>query len=291
MPNAQGTLNLKTAIGSMIITDHEFDQIRSLIYDRFGISLSDGKRALVVGRLQKLLKTEGIKSFRDYYGSIISDTSGRVLSRFVNRITTNYTYFNREQAHFEFFSKTALPEVIADLKEKKEKDLRVWCAACSTGEAPYMLVMLMHEFFGNRYSAWDAGILATDISSRAISVAKAGIYADERVKQIPERLTRRYLERIRDGDWSVSEGIKREVCFRRFNLMNTVFPFKKAFDIIFCRNVMIYFDQETREQLIKRFHQFTKPGGYLFIGHSETLGRKHALYKNIIPAVYRKEAD
>lgn len=146
-------------------------------------------------------------------------------------------------------------------------------------------------FFGGEYGSWDAGVLATDISSRAIEVAKAGIYADERVEKIPEHLSRRYLKRIRGGDWSVSEAVKREVCFRRFNLMNATFPFKDGFDIIFCRNVMIYFDRETRERLIKRFYQFTKPGGYLFIGHSETMDRKQQLYKNIIPAVYRREIN
>ncbi len=291
MRNAYEAHNLPNAIAAMTITDQEFDQIRSLVYDRFGITLNDGKRTLVIGRLQKLLKTEGIRTFKDYYDSILTDTTGRVLSKFVNRMTTNYTFFNREKEHFEFFSKTALPKVVTQLEQKKEKKLRVWCAACSTGEEPYMLAMLMQDFFGHRYKEWDAGLLATDISSRAISVAKAGIYADERVEKIPGHLSRRYLKRIRGGDWAVSEEIKREVCFRRFNLMNTTFPFKEGFDIIFCRNVMIYFDKATRESLIKRFYQFTKPGGYLFIGHSETMDRKQQLYKNIIPAVFRRETD
>jgi len=275
----------------MELTDQEFDQIRSLVYDRFGITLNNGKRSLVVGRLQKLLKTEGLTSYKAYYDRIISDTTGQVLSQFVDRITTNYTFFNRENQHFDFFTQTALPNVVAELKRSKQPKLRVWCAACSTGEEPYMLAMLMHDFFGSEYDTWDAGLLATDISSRAIATAKKAIYPDERVKKIPEHLSRRHLKRIRGGDWSVSEAIRREVCFRRFNLMNTTFPFKEGFDIIFCRNVMIYFDKETRESLIQRFYQFTKPGGYLFIGHSETMDRKKQQYKNIIPAVYRREAE
>lgn len=273
----------------MEITNQEFEQMRRLIYDRFGINLTEQKRSLLIGRLQKHIRSLGLSSFKQYYEHLINGKCEEQLSQLVDRVSTNYTYFNRENDHFKFFYDTVLPEVTGRLKKKKCKDLKVWCAGCSSGEEAYMLLMLMQEFFGKQYGSWGAGILATDISNRALATARAGIYSAERANNLPGNLKNKYLHRTADGNWAVNEQLKREAVIRRFNLMNRDFPFKKPFQVIFCRNVMIYFDLPTRETLVRKFHRFTEPGGYLFLGHAETLGRNNNLYKYQLPAVYKKE--
>lgn len=272
----------------MSISDKEFDRMRQLIYEKFGINLSDEKKSLLVGRLQKILRSEGFESFNQYYDNLLTEKSGKAISKLIDHISTNHTYFNRENAHFDYFRNHALPEVIDRLKKKKINDLRIWCAGCSSGEEAYTLLMLMRETLGEEYRAFDAGLLATDISDRILNVARQGVYPDDRIEALPDPLKRKYFVRKGPEHVQVVEDIRREAVFRRFNLMNSRFPFKRQFHIIFCRNVMIYFDRQTRDSLVRRFHAATEPGGYLFIGHSETLGREQPLYEYLIPAAYRK---
>lgn len=275
-------------MSSLTISDQEFDQLRQLIYRHFGINLTDQKKSLVIGRLQKILRQFGFVRFEQYYQHVIADTSGDALNNLVNQISTNHTFFFREKEHFDFFLATALPEAIARSRAAGQKVLRVWCAGCSSGEEAYTLAILMRECLGREYSSWDAGILATDISAKVLAIAEAGIYADDRVELLPVILKQRYFSRLSDGQWVVNSDVKQEVTFRRFNLMNEQFPFKRPFDIIFCRNVMIYFDQPTREALVNRYFQNTLLGGYLFIGHSESLPRDRCPYAYVSPAIYRK---
>jgi len=272
----------------MVISDDEFNAMRKLIYERFGINLTDQKRSLLVGRLQKLVRGNGFNSFQAYYQHLLNDSSERALSELVDRVSTNHTYFNRENDHFDYFRNTALPAVVERLKKENRLDLRIWCAGCSSGEEAYMLLMLIREVLGSDYRRWDAGILATDISDRVLAVARQGLYPEEKLSNMPAELKRKYFRQQPDGRWQVDEGLRREATFRRFNLMNNTFPFKKPFQIIFCRNVMIYFDQPTRDTLVKKFHRLTEPDGYLFIGHSETLGRSQTLYRYLLPAAYQK---
>ncbi|MEA3545816.1 MAG: protein-glutamate O-methyltransferase CheR [Thermodesulfobacteriota bacterium] len=274
----------------MAISDAEFTRLRDLIYHRFGINLTEQKRSLLVGRLQKLMRQLNLPTFSAYFEYLDNDKTEAGLSELVDLISTNHTYFNREKDHFDYFSQTALPAVIENLKKQNRKDLRIWCAGCSSGEEPYTLLMLMMEYLGADYNSWDAGILATDISDKALTVARRGTYATDRVMQLPENLSRKYFTAAGQGEMAVVDKIKKETTFRRFNLMNTTFPFKKPFQMIFCRNVMIYFDQPTRDALVSRYHQHTEVGGYLFIGHSETLGRSQTLYRYLKPALYQKEA-
>lgn len=275
--------------GSMMsISDSEFDSLREMIYTRFGINLTEQKRSLLVGRLQKLLRTHRIDTFEAYSRYLEKDTSGKATSDLINLISTNYTYFNREKDHFDYFLNTALPNICAELKKRGEKNLRIWCAGCSSGEEAYTLLMLMHEYLGSEYSHWEAGLLATDISERVLDTARAGIYPADKVASLPENLQRKYFTRLPSGQMQVHHKIRAEVTFRRFNLMNTRFPFKSPFHIIFCRNVMIYFDLTTRNALVQRLHHFLEPKGYFFIGHSETLGRDSKLFSYIMPAVYQK---
>ncbi len=273
---------------AMQITDQEFNLLRKLVYDNFGINLTEQKRSLVVGRLHQLLRSHGFGTFKEYYDFLIRDKSHANLTELINRISTNYSFFYREKAHFDFFTKTALPEVTNRLQRQNSNDIRIWTAGCSTGEEPYMLAMLMLNHFGFDYSRWNAGILATDISDRALTAAKQAVYPADRVKGVPPMLLNKYFEKRPAGEVAVKEQIKNEVTFRRLNLMNPQFPFKKPFHMIFCRNVMIYFDKETRDNLVSKFHAMTEPGGYLFIGHSETLGRDQGFYRYIMPATYQR---
>jgi chemotaxis protein methyltransferase CheR len=273
----------------MRITDEEFGLLRSLIYKRFGINLTDQKRSLLVGRLQKVLRQTGHTSFKSYYDALLEDSTEQALSQLVDRISTNHTYFYREKSHFDFFIETALPRLKPVLERQNNRDIRIWCAGCSSGEEAYMLLMLLREYLGSQYSRWDGGILATDISSRVLDVARRGIYAEDRLRMLPEHLRRKYFRQLSGGQYEVVDDLRQEATFRRFNLMNDVFPFKKPFHIIFCRNVMIYFDDPTRKTLVAKFHKHTADGGYFFLGHSETLGRGQSLFKYLAPAVYQKQ--
>ncbi len=265
------------------ITDSEFDKMWHFIYDNFGIDLSK-KKHLVQGRLALIVEKKGFSSFGDYFESIYSDTSGDELSQLLSKVTTNHTYFMREPAHFEMFQKTLLPHFA---KTVKNRSLGIWSAGCSSGEEPYTLAMLTEEVFGNQ-AGWDTRILATDLSDRVLSLARSGMYPKESMDTIPPELRRKYVVPAADGMCSFNNKIKQNIIFKKFNLMDD-FKFKRKFHIIFCRNVMIYFDAETKLRLVNKFYEFTEPGGYLFIGHSEHLDKDSIKYKYVAPAVYKKE--
>ena len=270
------------------ITDKEFQAIRDLVYDRFGINLTNEKKNLVVGRLQKILHTRGFKTFHEYYLYLVEDKTNESISELANQITTNHTFFYRESDHFEYFMKTILPDIVQKKTQANSKDLRVWCAAASSGEEPYNIIMCMMEYFGKDYRLWDAGLLGTDISGKAIKAARTAVYEPYRVQTLPDMYKKKYFHRVGEN-WAVNDDVKKELTLRHFNLMNKKMPFKKPFDCIWCRNVMIYFDNETKLELVGRLYDQTAPGGYLLIGHSETLGRNVTQWKYVCPAVYKKE--
>lgn len=267
------------------MTEAEYHKLAQLIYSVSGISLKDSKQALLTSRLAGVLAQSGRKSFTDYYNSLIADTSGASVAALVDRITTNHTYFMREPAHFNFFRDTVLPHL---KKTVADRDLRVWSAACSTGEEPYTLAMILDEFLDTEKSRWDCQVLATDLSEKVLKDASRGVYTAERIEPLPPMWKQRYLRRLPDGNYEIMDRIKKEVIYRRFNLIEPVYPFRKKFHVIFCRNVMIYFDAETRAAIINKLYDMTEPGGYLFIGHSEAIDRAKSKYKYVLPAVYRK---
>lgn len=272
---------------NMQLTDEEFNQIRTLLYNRFGINLSDQKRALVMGRLRKIILQKGLSSFSDFLRQIEGDPTGRELQTLIDKMSTNHTFFFREPQHFSFLADRILPEITESLIKSGSKDLRIWCAASSTGEEPYSIMMTMMEFFKTSYSQWNAGLLATDISSQVIAIAKSGIYSTDRIQNIPEALKKKYLKFIGNDSWEFIPQVRNEILFRLLNLMNP-FPFKKQFHIIFCRNVMIYFDTKTRNQLVNKLYEFTAPGGYLLTGHSESIRAADCPFEYIQPAIFRK---
>lgn len=275
-------------IVSVQLSENEFDKLSRLVYDRFGIYLPPEKRTMVTVRLQKVLRRMGLTTFQQYYEYLTTSNNSEAIIEFANHITTNHTFFFREKDHFEYFTQRFLPEITARLKDQRETDLRIWCAGCSSGEESYMLAMLLMEFFGVQYTQWRAGILATDISERALETAMKGIYPSERIDLLPTEYKRKYVDQLPDGMWKIKPSVQKEVVYRKFNLMNTTLPFKRKFHTIFCRNVMIYFDKPTRDALVERFYHALEPGGYLFIGHSETISRDMSSFRYIMPALYQK---
>lgn len=268
------------------ITEKEFRQLTDYIRLHYGIQMKEEKQTLITGRFHQVLQQLNLDSFTDYYKHIVSDQNGDAVETFVDKITTNYTYFMRESNHFQFFKERVLPYL---LNTVKDKDLRIWSAGCSSGEEPYTLAMLMDEFFGLEKSHWDTKILATDIAGSVLKTAATGVYEKERIAPLPPSWRLKYFK-PHDAEKSVLiDKIRNEVIYRKFNLMNETFPFRRKFHVIFCRNVMIYFNAKTKMNLVRKFYDLTEPGGYLFIGHSESLSREETQYKYIMPAVYRKE--
>jgi chemotaxis protein methyltransferase CheR len=272
-------------VGLVKISDDEFRLLAAFIKDHSGINLADQKKTLLVGRLNGMLQELGIDSFMEYYRYLRNDKDGFELSRLIDRVTTNHTYFMRESEHFAYLSQTVLPYFKESLGKK---DLRVWCAASSSGEEPYTLAILIHEFFKQEAGAWDKKLLATDLSLSILEEARAGIYHKDKVVSLPKVWLLNYFNKINEHQVQVKEVLKKEVVFRRFNLLEPTFPFKKKFHIIFCRNVMIYFDSKTKDELIEKMYDALDYGGYLFIGHSESVNREQSRFKYIRPAVYRK---
>lgn len=268
------------------ITEKEFKQLADYIKAHYGINLKEEKMSLVMGRLQNVLVQEKINSFTDYYNYIISDKTGNAVVTLINKITTNHTFFMREIEHFHYFGEKVLPNLV---KGVKTKDLRIWSAGCSSGEEPYTLAMIIDEFLGSEKKIWETRILATDISSKVLEAAVNGIYEKDKIVSLSSQWKMNYFKKLDDDKCVLIDKIRNEVIYRKFNLMDKVFPFKRKFHVIFCRNVMIYFDNETKMELIEKFYDLTEPGGYLFIGHSESLSRDDTRYKYIMPAVYRKE--
>lgn len=255
------------------------------IKQNYGINLLQ-KKALVCGRLTNHILQNGFTGFSAYFSYITSDRTGKAAIDLVNKLTTNHTYFLREPQHFEFLERVALPYLAG--AEKKNKDMRVWSAGCSTGEEPYTLAMLIDSFLGAEKYQWDARILATDISTDALEKAGRAVYCQDQLQVLPKLWREKYFRRLDAQSSVVVESIRREVIARRFNLMNEFFPFKKKFHLILCRNVMIYFEEETKRELIHRFYEHMEPGGYLLIGHSESIQRSESQYQFVAPAIYRK---
>jgi chemotaxis protein methyltransferase CheR len=272
---------------SMIaITEKEFKQLTEYIEKNWGIHLRKEKKILLINRLHNIVVENNCKTFSEYLNLLQSDKTGKVVSSFINKITTNHTFFMREVDHFDYFKNKVLPYLTSNVRDK---DLRIWSAGCSSGEEPYTLAMILDEYFGKDKMWWDTKVLATDISDTVLEKAKAARYLDEQIEPLPPSWKMNYFKKIGDESNEIVSSIKNEVIYRRFNLMDNNFPFKKKFHVIFCRNVMIYFDNITKIKLINKFCDITEPGGYLFIGHSESLNRENPRYKYVFPAVYRKE--
>ncbi|MFA9378397.1 MAG: protein-glutamate O-methyltransferase CheR [Lachnotalea sp.] len=267
------------------MTDDEFKLLACYIKENSGINLRAEKKTLLIGRLNNMLIDLGMDNFMTYYNFLLSDTQGTELSRLIDKVTTNHTYFMREAEHFNFLTQTVLPYFRDTIKNK---DFRIWCAASSTGEEPYTLAILLEEYFKMTGERWDKKLLATDLSLNVLEYAKKGIYSNDKVNALPKIWALNYFDKITPLEYQVKRYLRSEVIYRRFNLLEHVFPFKQKFHVIFCRNVMIYFDIPTKDTLLNKLYDSLEYGGYLFIGHSESINRENTRFKYIKPAVYRK---
>lgn len=269
------------------ITKKEFELFKDYVYNEVGISLSDHKITLVQGRLAKRLRALGLKSYRDYYDYMIKDKTGEEAFHLVSAISTNVTTFFREASQWEFLEEH-LPTL---LEKKRDKKLRIWSAASSSGEEPYSIAMFLRDHIPS-VDSWDIKILATDISQKVLSKALDGIYEAKDVQNLSRAmLNNHFVEQKIDGKkyFEVKDTLKKMVMYRMFNLVYDNFGiFKNQFDIIFCRNVMIYFDPPTQQALVSRFYKILPPKGWLFVGHSESLTRNKNEFKLIQPSIYEK---
>ncbi|MDR2354325.1 MAG: protein-glutamate O-methyltransferase [Deltaproteobacteria bacterium] len=275
------------------LTDNEYQIIANFVHKESGINLLDGKKELVRARLAKRINQLNFADFKSYFKYIMADQSGDELVFLLDSLATNLTSFYREPQHFDFMTRVMLPEL--EIARRKPAGggprLRIWSCACSSGEEPYTIaieVLEKNPYFGK---GGDFRILATDLSTKVLNIAKRGEYGPESAKNVPHQLLHNYFTRIpheRGGDhYKIVDNIRRLISFRRFNLMDPL-PIHRGMDLVFCRNVMIYFDRDTITNLVSRFYEILEPGGYLFIGHSESLsGLKHN-YKYVAPCIYRK---
>ncbi len=262
-----------------------FNKIREIVYEKSGISLSQGKEALVRARIGKRMRALNIQEHRTYLNRVLSDESGEEVVHLLDAISTNVTSFFREANHFDF-----LQDIFGQWMDKGQKRFRFWSAASSTGEEPYTLAMILRETASN-YKNIDIKILATDISTRALSVCLDGSYEEQKLKTVPKRLLHRYFERSKDGDkvfYTVKSELKNMIVFRRLNLSQPPFPMRGPLDAVFCRNVMIYFDNIVRKKLLDNIYSLIKPGGYLMVGHAESLTGMVSDFKSVKPAIYIK---
>ena len=265
------------------ITPAEYRNFCDLAYRQCGLNIRAGKEQLVTSRLLKVMREKGIESFEAYYRSVRGDVTGKALEGLIDALTTNHTSFFRESAHFEYLQSKILPEIAG------RNEIAVWSAACSTGEEPYSIAFTILEALGEAALS-RINVLATDISTRVLGRAERGLFEAERIADVPAQHLKRYFLKGR-GQWAewvmVKQAIRHRVKFRRMNLVEDV-PGVGEFPLIFCRNVMIYFDAKTQERVVRLLARSLEPGGYLFIGHSESLNAVLHELQFIAPAIYRK---
>ncbi len=258
---------------------HEFEEIRQLAHRTFGLDLKSGKEELVSARLRRLVESGHFPSFRDYCQHVLADKSGVSLAAMIDALATNHTSFLREADHFDFLRGHVLPSLAG------REQIGVWSAACSTGEEVWTLACLLNEALPAR----KAQIFASDISGKALRSAQLGSYPAERCKELPPAWLKRYF--VPDGhpakNYVASPELRQQVRFQRLNLVERVY-WPRQFAVIFCRNVMIYFDRETQEQVVRKLSDCLEPGGYLFVGHAESLSRVSHALEYVRPAIYRK---
>ncbi|WP_210399189.1 CheR family methyltransferase [Steroidobacter denitrificans] len=269
-----------------VLGDAEFEFIRHVIGENAGIVLGPNKRQLVQGRLGRRLRELGLSSYAAYCDHV-RESGPEELVRLINALTTNVTAFFRENHHFEALASYMLPEAMQ--RNAASRRIRLWSAGCSTGEEPYCLAMTAIEAIGSS-ARWDLKILATDIDSNVVASAQGGIYPVERLEAVPQGRLSRFFHKGRNeqtGRAMLKREVRDRVTFRTLNLLHN-WPMRGPFDVIFCRNVMIYFDQPTRERLVRRFAELLVPGGYLCIGHSESIHHGTAPLRLVGKTIYRR---
>jgi len=265
------------------IDPQTFQEFADLIYDKAGISLGPHKRALVSSRLAKRMRKLGIRDYRSYYEHIRQDQTQNELVNLLDAISTNVTQFYREPRHFEI-----LEELARNWEENGQHRFRIWCAAASSGEEPYTIAISLCEALRDTR---DTKILATDISTQVLERAREGVYEKKRLQKVPRQMIGKYFRKLPEGEeeaYQVQDSLRSMIQFKRLNLATPPFPMRGPLDAIFCRNVMIYFDNVVRTNLLDEMYRLLKPGGYLMVGHAESLSGMLSHFKSVEPSVYVK---
>lgn len=269
------------------LTDKEFGFICDYVYNLTGIVLGESKREMVYRRLSRVIRERKIGTFSEYC-QILQSNPEEEKSYFINSITTNLTSFFRENHHFDFLREHEFPELLN--RNARTKRIRVWSCASSTGEEPYSLAISVMESLANKLSSWDIKILATDIDSDVLAKAKAGVYDFKRIEDLPNNIRSQYFIKgtgINENKVKVIPDAKSLLTFKQLNLLHE-WPMKGMFDVIFCRNVIIYFDKKTQQELFARYYELLAPGGLLMLGHSENLGDYQRYFSNEGRTIFRK---
>ncbi|HVY23057.1 MAG TPA: protein-glutamate O-methyltransferase CheR [Steroidobacteraceae bacterium] len=278
--------NIQSGLVDAQITPEEFDFIRTVVEKNAGIVLGTNKLQLVQGRLVRRARELGLNSIGEYC-DVIRNGGPEELVGLINAITTNVTSFFRESHHFDALTAVMLPEAMG--RNERTRRMRIWSAGCSSGEEPYSIAMASAEVLASS-RGWDFKILATDIDSEMLHVAEHGCYSGDRLTGVSEERRRRWFVRSdshHELEWQVVPELRTLITFRPLNLMNN-WPMRGPFDVIFCRNVMIYFDQPTRDRLLMRYAGLLANGGYLCLGHSESIHSQHSHFKLVGRTIYRK---
>lgn len=273
------------------LSNDDFAFICQFVYDSTGIVLNDSKREMVYRRLTRIVRERKLKSFSEYC-QLLKQNSEQEKDYFINAITTNLTSFFREQHHFDYLSDIELPRLLAEKQvlSNGKKRLRIWSSACSTGEEPYSIAITLFEKMKLELFKWDAKILATDIDTNVLSKGKEGIYEYQRIESLSEHFKRNYFHRgigKNNNNVKVDKKINELITFKQLNLLHE-WPMKGPFDVIFCRNVIIYFDKKTQQELFARYYNLLAPGGLLMLGHSESLGSFQQYFENVGRTIFRK---
>ncbi|MBF0567548.1 MAG: protein-glutamate O-methyltransferase [Nitrospirae bacterium] len=275
-----------------VLSDKVFRRLSDFVQNEVGIKMPPAKKTMLEARLQRRLRKLGIGSFEQYSDYVFSPKGTESeLVHMIDAVTTNKTDFFREPNHFDYLTRHALPTLIESTGAGAMRPLMLWSAGCSTGEEPYTLTMVLSEFAerapGGRFSFT---IIATDISTKVLGIAKEAIYDEEKIQPVPMPLRKKYLLKGKDVSKKlvrIVPELRRNVIFRRLNFMDDDFGFRETMDVVFCRNVVIYFDKPTQERLLTKFAKYLQPDGYLFMGHSETIAGLSVPFTQVAPTIYR----
>lgn len=268
----------------MRLSDNEFQRIVTYVRGKYGIDLSK-KRVLIAGRLENYLLRQGYQSYDEYLRQVEQNPNGEEATNLINVLTTNHTYFMREFEHLEYMQAYILPW-IKSMEQGKGKDVRIWSGASSTGEEPYTIQMVLRDYF-RLEPGWNTQILATDISTRVLEKAKSGVYLAEQIEPLPAVWKKKYFQPAGPEQYQATQELRKNIVFRQFNLMDEI-RFKGLFHVVFLRNVMIYFKEDTKQQLLERIYKHMVVGGYLFIGTTESIGKLTTPFEYVQPSIYRK---
>ena len=268
-----------------LFTEKDFNYLRKVANEYSGITVSDDKYDMYYARISKRIRTLGLTTFKEYC-DYLKNNHNKEFTNFINSITTNLTSFFRENYHFDYMASHILPEF--KKKYAAKKSLRVWCSAASTGEEPYSIAITLAENLNLK--SWDVTFLATDIDSDVLNRGKQGVYESQRIANLSKSRKARWFNKgvgENQGTVRVHQDLREMISFKRLNLIQE-WPIKRKFDIIFCRNVFIYFDGPTKEMILERYYELLNDGGYLILGHSESIHSMNNDYQSVGHTIYKK---